>query len=61
MKKKKNLCLRIYKNAKNIYIHIYIYIYIERERERERERENFPIIQKMSYRLNEKKMLTSMT
>ena len=51
MKKKKNLCLRIYKNAKNIYIHIYIY----------RERENFPIIQKMSYRLNEKKMLTSMT
>ena len=30
---------------------IYIYIYIQRERERE----NFPIIQKMSYRLNEKK------
>ena len=28
---------------------IYIYIYIYRERE------NFPIIQKMSYRLNEKK------
>ena len=35
-KKKKKLCLRIYKNTlKNI---IYIYIYIERERERERER-----------------------